>query len=90
MQAATLTADDVYINVTDELGVATDSEALVNRVAERLLGGSTQLSTTLKNETKAQIERTALTATNQSTALPIRVADAIYMISTSPEFALQR
>jgi hypothetical protein len=60
LQAAALTADDMYIDVSDEYGLAADSEALVNRVAERLLGGSSQISATLKSEVKAQIERTAV------------------------------
>ncbi len=89
LQAA-LTADDMYIDVSDEYGLAADSEALVNRVAERLLGGSSQISATLKSEVKAQIERTAVTTTNQSTAFPVRVGDAIYLVVTSPEYALQR
>jgi len=88
--ATTLNADDMFINTTDELAIAADSEALVNRVAEKLLGGSTQMSAALKSETKAQIERTAVPATNPTTALATRTADAIYLIVTSPEFALQR
>lgn len=90
LQAAALTADDMYVDVSDEYGVATDSEALVNRVAERLLGGGAQMSAALKTEAKSQVDRTTVTATNQATALPVRVADAIYMIVTSPEYALQR
>ena len=88
--ATTLNADDMFINTTDELAIAADSEALVNRVAEKLLGGSTQMSAALKSETKAQIERTAVPTTNPTTALATRTADAIYLIITSPEFALQR
>ncbi len=88
--ATTLNADDMFINTTDELAIAADSEALVNRVAEKLLGGSTQMSAALKSETKAQIERTAVPTTNPTTALATRTADAIYLIVTSPEFALQR
>jgi uncharacterized protein (DUF1800 family) len=88
--ATTLNADDMFINTTDELAVAADSEALVNRVAEKLLGGSTQISSVLKAEAKAQIERTTVPATNPTTALATRTADAIYLIITSPEFALQR
>jgi len=88
--ATTLNADDMFINTTDELAIAADSEALVNRVAEKLLGGSTQMSAALKSETKAQIERTAVPTTNPTTALATRAADAIYLIITSPEFALQR
>ncbi|NDE02099.1 MAG: DUF1800 domain-containing protein [Gammaproteobacteria bacterium] len=88
--ATTLNADDMFINTTDEMALAADSEALVNRVAEKLLGGSTQMSTALKAEAKAQIERTVVPATNPTTALATRTADAIYLIVTSPEFALQR
>jgi len=88
--ATTLNADDMFINTTDELAIAADSEALVNRVAEKLLGGSTQMSSALKSETKTQIERTSVPATNPTTALATRTADAIYLIVTSPEFALQR
>ena len=88
--ATTLNADDMFINTTDELAIAADSEALVNRVAEKLLGGSTQMSAALKSEMKAQIERTAVPTTNPTTALATRTADAIYLIVTSPEFALQR
>ncbi|MBU3672121.1 MAG: DUF1800 domain-containing protein [Sinobacteraceae bacterium] len=88
--STTLNADDMFINTTDELAIAADSEALVNRVAEKLLGGSAQMSSVLKAEAKTQIERTAVPATNPTTALATRTADAIYLIVTSPEFALQR
>jgi uncharacterized protein (DUF1800 family) len=89
-QAANLNADDMYITTTDELALAGDSEALINRVAERLLGGAGQMSAALKTEAKAQIERTTVPATNQTTALATRTADAIYFVVTSPEYALQR
>ena len=81
----TLTADTVFIDTTNEVSLAADSEALVNRVAEKLLGGAANMSQTLKDQTKAQVDRTAA-ATGTNT----RVADAIYFIVTSPEFALQR
>jgi uncharacterized protein (DUF1800 family) len=87
---ATFNGDLMFINTADELAVAADSEQLVNKVAEKLLGGAGQMSATLKAETKAQIERTAVPATNPQTALNARVADAIYFIVTSPEFVLQR
>jgi hypothetical protein len=54
----------------------------VNRIAERLLAG--RISDTLKTEAKAQVARIAATTPNQ------RVAEALYLISTSPEFAQQR
>jgi uncharacterized protein (DUF1800 family) len=81
-QAPTLNVDDMYINTTEEIALAADSEALVNRVAERLLGGATQMSAVLKAQTKAQVER--------STAVNARVGDAIYFVATSPEYVLQR
>lgn len=89
-QAATLNADDMYINTTGELALAADSEALVNRIADRLLGGAGQMSTALKAETKTQIERTVVPTTNPTNALATRTADAIYFVVTSPEYALQR
>jgi uncharacterized protein (DUF1800 family) len=89
-QAPTLNADDMYITTTDELAIANDSEALINRVAEKLLGGPGQMSTALKTEAKAQIERTTVPATNPTNALALRTADAIYFVVTSPESALQR
>lgn len=83
----TLAADAMFIDTREEQALVADSEALINRVAEKLLGGAAQMSATLKNEAKAQIDRTtAGTATNNNT----RVADAIYFVVTSPEFALQR
>jgi uncharacterized protein (DUF1800 family) len=88
--ASNLAADLMYINTAEELAVANDSEALINRVAERLLGGSAQISATLKAQAKAQIERTVVPATNPGTALATRTADAIFFVTTSPEFALQR
>ncbi len=77
-----LGADVVFIDTTQETAAAGDAEALVTRVADRLLGGS--ISADLKATVKAQVERTA--ATSPGT----RVADAIYLIVTSPEFVLQR
>jgi uncharacterized protein (DUF1800 family) len=81
-QSAALNPDDMFIDTTAELAVATDSEALVNRVAERLLGGAAVMSPVLKTQVKAQVER----STNPAT----RVTDAIYLIVTSPEYMVQR
>ncbi len=83
-------ADIMYINTAEELTLATDSEALINRVAERLLGGPAQISPALKAQAKAQIDRTVVPATSPATALATRTADAIFFVVTSPEFALQR
>jgi uncharacterized protein (DUF1800 family) len=88
--AANFNVDLMFITTTDELAVAADSEALVNRVAEKLLGGAGQMSATLKAEAKAQVERTTVPANNPNAALATRVADAIYFVATSPEYVLQR
>lgn len=88
--ANNLGVDIMYINVSDELLVAADSEALINRVADRLLGGSTQMSSALKAQAKAQIERTTVPTTSPSAALATRTADAIFFVVTSPEYTLQR
>jgi uncharacterized protein (DUF1800 family) len=74
--------DQITISTSTEVALAGDSEALVNRIADRLLAG--QISATLKAEAKAQVERIAATVPNQ------RVAEALYLITTSPEYALQR
>jgi uncharacterized protein (DUF1800 family) len=75
-------ADTIAIDTTAEIALAADPQALVNRIAERLLAG--QISATLKSEAVAQVGRIAATTPNQ------RVAEALYLISTSPEFAQQR
>ena len=82
-----LPADRMFNNTADEIALVADSEALVNRVAEKLLGGAGQMSATLKAETKAQVDRTPSTTDANNN---LRVADAIYFILTSPEYALQR
>ena len=88
--APTFNADLMYINTTEEAAIAADSEALINKVADKLLGGASQMSATLKAEAKAQIERTTVPTANPATAINTRVADAIYFVVTSPEFVLQR
>jgi uncharacterized protein (DUF1800 family) len=82
-----LGADIMFIDTSAEQGLVADSGALLDRVAEKLLGGASQMSTTLRTEARAQIDRTAAgTAAGNNT----RVADAIYFVVTSPEFVLQR
>jgi uncharacterized protein (DUF1800 family) len=82
-----LGADIMVIDTSAEQGLVADSGALLDRVAEKLLGGASQMSTTLRTEARAQIDRTAAgTAAGNNT----RVADAIYFVVTSPEFVLQR
>ena len=75
-------ANAVLLDYSAELPLAGDSEALVNRIAEKLLGG--QVSAALKAEAKAAVERTAATNPGQ------RVSEALYLVVTSPEYVVQR
>ena len=84
-------ADIMYLNTSEDMSLANDSEALINRVAERLLGSASLMSPTLKAQAKAQIERTVVpTTTSTTAALNTRTADAIFFVVTSPEYTLQR
>lgn len=74
--------DSILINFEEEMNIADDSVALVDLVAEKLLAG--QISDTLRSESIAMID---LIPPDQTLA---RAAEAIYLISTSPEFAYQR
>ena len=79
---ADLRADVVTVNLSAERALATDPAALVNAIADRLAGGS--ISATLATEARAAIVRAPAGET------PLRVAEALYLISTAPELALQR
>jgi uncharacterized protein (DUF1800 family) len=78
-----LGADIIYIDTRDETAVAADSTALINRVADRLLGSSTLLTQTTRDQARTQIERSSAT-----TGIATRVTDAVYLIATSPEFTV--
>lgn len=89
-QAGTLNPDIVFINTTDELALAANADALIDRVAAKLFGSPSALPASLRTEVRAQLERTTVPTTNPATALATRTSDAIYLLATSPEFALQR
>ncbi len=74
--------DDVYINFESELALATNIDELIDSVAGKLLGG--QISVTLRNEIAGML------ALVPETDAAIRVAETLYFIVTSPEFAYQR
>lgn len=78
-----LEEDDIYILIDEEVALANNPTALVDRIAEKLLGGD--ISDTLRSETIAMIER----FTDPGSEILIAV-DAIYFIVTSPEFAFQK
>ena len=69
-----------YINIEPELALADQPQALINQVADKLLGGD--ISETLRSETAAMMERWD---SQQG-----KVVEAIHMIATSPEFATLR
>ena len=77
-----LQQDLVIIDTGAERALAADPQALVSRIADRLAGGS--ISPTLRAEAAGLI---ALVPASETS---LRVAEALYLISTSPEFALQR
>jgi uncharacterized protein (DUF1800 family) len=81
-QAATLNVDDMFIDTSEEIAVAANTQALVRRVVERLLGGSAGMSPVFASEVMGQVD--------QSTATGTRVADAIYLIAVSPNYMVQR
>jgi uncharacterized protein (DUF1800 family) len=82
-QAPTLNVDDMFIDTTEETALRADAGALVDRVAERLLGSAAAMSPVLRSTAVAQVQLSAATSAT-------RVADAIYLIATSPEYMLQR
>ena len=64
------------------MDVAADINALIDMVANKLLGG--EISDTLRQEITGMLERVPETDTT------IRAAEAIYFVVTSPEYAYQR
>jgi uncharacterized protein (DUF1800 family) len=81
-EADDLDADDIYIVIDEEMALANDTEALVNRVADKLLAG--EISQVLLDETRAVVARIP------ADAAALRVGEAIYFIVSSPEYAYQR
>lgn len=77
-----LADDDVFINFADEMALAGDADALIDRVADKLLAGS--ISDTLRGEIAGMLARIP------ETDAAIRAAETIYFVTTSPEYAYQR
>ena len=72
----------VVIDIDEEVALAADPAALVERIAEKLL--ASQISDTLRAQAEQQVARVP---SSQATE---RVAEALWLISTSPEFAVLR
>ena len=64
------------------MALANDPAALVTRIAGKLLGGG--ISATLESQARAAIERAPAGLGG------LKVAEALYLIASSPEFAAQR
>jgi len=77
-----LDEDDIFIDFQEEMDVATDIGALIDMVADKLLGGD--ISDTLRTEIAGMLERIP------ETDAALRAAETIYFVTTSPEYAYQR
>jgi uncharacterized protein (DUF1800 family) len=75
-------ADAVVLDTSAEMALAGNSAALVDKIADRLLAG--QISATLRAQAIAQVDRAPLSSPS------LRVAEALYLIASSPEFARQQ
>jgi uncharacterized protein (DUF1800 family) len=71
----------IALDTTAEQALIADADALVTKVADKLLGG--QISAPLRTAARGMAERRAVTD-------PLRVSEVLYLVVTSPEFALQR
>ena len=77
-----LAPDNVYIDISEEILIADDTNALIDMVAAKLL--ASDISATLRTEIAGMVDRIDVAdATN-------RTAEAIFLIVSSPEFAYQR
>ena len=79
----------VYINTTEETLLAANRSAdlLIDRIAVKLFGGADQISTTLRDIVREQLD---LTLPNSADNIEARTKQAIFLIVTSPEFAWQK
>ncbi len=81
-QSPGLRGRDIFIDIDEEVALAANSDALIDRVADKLLAG--RISDALRTEVRGMVELVPPTDT------VLRAAEAIYFIASSPEFAQQR
>ncbi len=81
-----INADTIVINIADEVALAADPPALVTKIADKLLAGN--ISSTLRTEAEQQVARYRASTSNPQAGLA--VAEALWLIVSSPEYALQR
>jgi uncharacterized protein (DUF1800 family) len=77
-----LQEDDIFIDISEEMAIAANADALVDRIADKLLGGD--ISAPLRQEI------VDIMALIPDTETALRAAEAIYLIVSSPEFAYQK
>ena len=80
--ATDLEEDDIFIDFSEEMAIAADTDALIDMVADKLLAGD--ISDTLRQEI------TTIMALIPETDTALRAAEAIYLVVSSPEFAYQK
>ena len=73
--------NEVYIDIEEEADLAADADALIDRVAGKLLGG--QISTGLRTSIRDMV------LGRSQNDVAGRVAETIYLVAASPEFARQ-
>ena len=72
----------IIIDIADEMAAAGNADALVALIADKLLGGT--ISPMLAAEARDAVLRVA------ASKPAVRATEALYLIATSPEFAVQR
>lgn len=77
-----LTADQIAIDLGEEVALAGDIDALIDRIGEKLLGGA--VSSSLRDEIAHMLD---LVPASEPLG---RAAEAVYLLTTSPEFVVQR
>lgn len=93
--------DNFYIDISQEMKIADGVDELLDRVSEKLLGSPESMSPALRQNIRTQLRRwkidpTVKDATNFSRQTHLdnlrqnRVSDALYLLVTSPDYAVQR
>ena len=90
--------NSMRINIDEEMKVADDVDALLDRVSETLLGSPSAMSPVLREQARKQLRLWQIDPTFNNTnrsahfdsMRQARVSDAIYLTLMSPEFAVQR
>lgn len=81
-ESPNLAPDNVVIDISEEMAIAENTDALIDMVAGKLLAGD--ISATLRTEIAGMVDRI-----DPATAAMFRVAEAIFLVVSSPEFAYQ-